>query len=148
MIRAVLLCAAALGAVCLKSAPVAADTLVAARPIRSQAIITQADLAWIDEDVPGALSDLDDALGLEAKVNLYVGRPIRSGDLGPPAIIERNQIITLNYHSAGLSIVTEGRALGRAGPGDRIRVMNIASRATLMGTVLVDGSVNVAPAAP
>lgn len=127
------------------SVPAAADTVVAARMIRAQSIVTAEDLGLRDDTITGAISDPATAIGREAKVNIYAGRPIRATDLGVPAIIERNQLIELNYHSAGLSIKTEGRALARGGPGERIRVMNLASRQTVIGTVLADGSVNIAP---
>ena len=39
--------------------------------------------------------------------------------------------------------MTEGRALARAGAGDYVRVMNLASRATVMGRVLQDGQIEV-----
>lgn len=132
-------------AVALVAGPVDAEALVAARMIRAQSIVTAQDLGIRDEPIAGALSDPGDAIGLEARVNIYAGRPIRAADLGAPAIIERNQLIELNYYNAGLSIVTEGRALSRGGPGDRIRVMNLSSRQTVTGTVLADGSVNISP---
>lgn len=115
--------------------------------IRAQTLIGPADVALMPDGqaLSGGFKSVEEAIGLEARVNLYEGRPIRPGDLGPPAIVERNQIVALNYHHAGLSIRTEGRALDRAGAGERLRVMNIKSRTTVTGTVLVDGSVNVAP---
>ena len=120
-----------------------ADTVVAARTIRSQVMLGPDDLALTGDDVPGALSSLDDALGMEAKVNLYAGRPIRAGEIGPPAIVERNQVVQLVYSKGGLTIAAEGRSLGRAGVGDMLRVMNLNSRTTVTGTVAEDGSVHV-----
>ncbi len=125
------------------TAPAAAETLIASRTIRPQAIITSADLAVIDKTVPGALNLADDALGFEARVVLYAGRPIRPEDIGPPAIVERNQIVTLYYRSGALTIAADARSLGRGGVGDSIRVMNLASRNTVTGYVLADGTVTV-----
>ncbi len=123
--------------------PAAAETLVAARTIRSQAILTPADLAVIERTVPGTLAHADEAVGLETRVVLYAGRPIRHGDVGPPAIVERNQIVTLVYSRGPLTIAAEARALGRAGAGDILRVMNLASRTTVSGVVHADGTVRV-----
>ena len=123
--------------------PVSAETLVATRTIRAQAILAPSDIALADANTPGALTDPADAVGLEARVVLYAGRPIRPGDLGPPATVTRNQTVTLLYRSCGLTIATEGRALGRGGPGDAIRVMNTASRSTVTGTVTETGAVLV-----
>lgn len=123
--------------------PAMAETLVAARTVRSQAILTPADLAVIAKTIPGSLDSADQALGQEARVVLYVGRPIRPGDIGPAAIIERNQVVTLLYRRGTLVIAAEARALARAGVGDGLRVMNLASRSTVSGTVQADGTVTV-----
>jgi flagella basal body P-ring formation protein FlgA len=125
------------------AAPAAADTLVAARTIRAQAILGPADLAMVEAEVPGALADPAEALGMEARVVLYAGRPIRAGDVGPPALVERNQIVPMIYDQSGLTIQTEGRALGRAAAGERVRVMNLGSRSTVSGTVDEAGRVIV-----
>lgn len=123
--------------------PAAAETVVAARTIRAQAILAPADIAITDAEIPGALRSPADAVGLEARVVIYAGRPIRPGDLGPPATVTRNQTVTLLYRKGGLMIATEGRALGRGGPGDAIRVMNTASRSTVTGTVTASGAIIV-----
>lgn len=120
-----------------------AESLVAARTIRSQAILTPQDMTVIDKTIPGALDDPEMAIGMETRVVLYAGRPIRHGDVGPPAIIERNQIVTLLFRRGSLTIAADARALGRAGVGDVLRVMNLASRTTVSGTVRPDGSVIV-----
>ena len=120
-----------------------AETLVAARNIRAQTLITAQDVTLEEVEVAGALGDPQAAIGQEARVALYAGRPIRAGDVGPPALIERNQVITLVYEAGGLQIVTEGRSLERAGPDEAVRVMNLASRITVSGRVLPDGRVLV-----
>ncbi len=120
-----------------------ADTPVPARNLRAHTVIAPEDLAWRNADVPGALSDPAEIIGQETRVTLYAGRPIRPGDIGPPALVTRNQIVTLRFNTRGLRIRTDGRALGRGGAGDRIRVMNLASRSTLFGVVAPDGTINV-----
>ncbi|MFV2035181.1 MAG: flagellar basal body P-ring formation chaperone FlgA [Halocynthiibacter sp.] len=106
-------------------------------------IIGELTIQAIDVDIviAGTLHFPQQAIGLEALVVLYAGRPIRANDVGPAAVIERNQIVTLIYQQGALIIATEARALGRAGPGDRLRVMNLASRSTVSGRVGVNGSV-------
>ncbi len=130
---------------CTLAVPAGAETLVATRTIRAQTMLGPADLGVVPGTLPGALTAPDQALGQEARVTLYAGRPIRPGDIGPPAIIDRNQIVPLAYHAGTLAIVTEGRALARAGAGDTIRVMNLSSRSTVTGRVRPDGTVIVGP---
>ncbi len=125
--------------------PVGADSLVATRPIRAQAMITADDVTLVAADIAGALTEVAAAVGLEARVVIYPGRPVRAADLGPPALVERNQIVALAYRSGGLAILTEGRALARGGVGDVIKVMNLSSRATVTGQIGPDGRVDVGP---
>lgn len=127
----------------LNAGPVMAETVVATRTIRAQSILTEQDLAVKPARIIGAFDDPALLIGMEARVALYAGRPVRQGDVGPPAIIDRNQIVVLVYAAAGLTITTEARALGRGGVGDRLRVLNIASRMTVEGEIRPDGSVLV-----
>lgn len=127
----------------LSAAPVWADIIVPARTIRAREIIVAEDLVRKTADVPGALSDPHGIIGAEARTALYPGRPIRPQDIGPPAIIDRNDTVVLVFLRGGLEIVAEGRALGRGAVGDRVRAMNTSSRMTITGTVRPDGSIEV-----
>lgn len=123
--------------------PSLAETLVAATTIRGSETIRPEDVAVQPGITPGALSAPADAVGLEARVNLYPGRPIRPSDLRPPAVIGRNDVVTLHYSDGGISIVTEGRALDRAAVGERLRVLNLASRATVTAIATGPGRAEV-----
>jgi flagella basal body P-ring formation protein FlgA len=123
----------------------AADTVLAARTIPARSIIGPADVVVHASDVAGTISRPDMVIGMEARVALYAGRPIRMGDIGMPAIIERNDIVTLQYTGHGIAIATEGRALGRAAAGDVLRVMNLNSRATVTARIGEDGIAYVQP---
>ncbi|MEM9249424.1 MAG: flagellar basal body P-ring formation chaperone FlgA [Pseudomonadota bacterium] len=120
-----------------------ADSLVAATTIRAKTQIGPEHLARVSDVVPGALSNPSDAIGLEARVAIYAGRPIRPGDLGPPAIVERNAIVPLIFYRGGLAIQTEGRVLDRASVGDRVRALNLASRIAVTGIVDEAGQIHV-----
>lgn len=120
-----------------------ADTIVAAQTIRAQTVLLAEHLAFKPGDVPGGLDDPALLLGMETRVALYAGRPIRKTDVAQPAIVERNQIVPLIFKRNGLRISTEGRSLDRAGPGEIIRVMNLSSRSTVTGRVSPDGSILV-----
>ena len=122
-----------------------ADSLIATRTIRAKSVVQVDDVTMVAAAIPGALTGADAALGLEARIAIYAGRPIRASDLGAPALIDRNQIVAISYNSGALAILTEGRALARGGVGDVIRVMNLASRATVSGRIAADGTVHVGP---
>ncbi len=122
--------------------PALADVIIATRTIRPQEILGPSDLL-LQEGTDQSEVTLADLIGQEARVALYAGRPVRPGDVGPPAVIERNQVVPLMYSRGGLEIMTEGRSLDRAGIGDQVRVMNLASRATVSGRVTASGRILV-----
>ncbi len=128
------------------ASPVAAqDTVIAAGTIRGATMIGPTDVALVEGTTPGALTDMADVVGMEARINLYPGRPIRAGDLREPAIVERNEIVSLRYNYGGLLVMTEGRALDRASAGETLRVINLASRQTITATATSPGLVTVGP---
>ena len=120
-----------------------AQTVVAAHAIRARSIIGPQDVVLIEENTAGGITDAVDIIGMEARVNLYAGRVIRVSEIGPPAILERNQLVIMIYKSSLLSISTEGRVLARAGVGEMVRVMNLSSRTTVTGLVMPDGTIEV-----
>ncbi len=122
-----------------------AQTIAASQTIRSKSIITEADLIVLATIVRGALTDADKIIGMEARTVLYPGRPIRSRDIGPPAMVTRNEIVTITYITRSIFLSAEGRALGRGGKGERIRVMNLASRTIVVGTVTAPGEIRINP---
>ncbi len=125
------------------AAPMFSQTIVATRPIKSKAVITANDVGVIATSQPGAAERLEQVIGQETRVTVYPGRPILLGDIGAPAVVVRNQIVTMIYDIGGLRITAEGRALDRAGFGEAVRIMNIDSRATVVGKVRSDGAVEV-----
>lgn len=113
-----------------------ADVLLAARTMRAGTAIGIGDIILTSDPAPlGAATHIDEALGQETRVTLYSGRPIPLASLGPPALVERNQLVTLMFQQGGLNIRADGRALGRGAEGDEVRIMNLGSRSTVFGIV-------------
>ena len=119
------------------------DTVVSTRIIRPQTVITADAITVKSATIAGTYSTISQLVGQEARTAIYPGRPIRIGDVGMPALIDRNQIVTLLYQRNGLSILTEARALSRAAAGETVRVMNMSSRTTVSGMVQANGTVRV-----
>ena len=122
-----------------------AQSVTPVRAIRSHTILAAEDLTLAEAAVPGAIAEIAAAVGQEARVTLYPGRPILTSQIGAPALVERNQLVRMSYMRGALSIATEGRALDRGGAGELVRVMNLTSRQTITGTVKADGSIEVGP---
>ncbi len=136
MIRAALL-------LLLCAAPAAAEVVVATRTVRAQTLIGPGDVALKPGDAAGIAGSLEAVVGQEARVTLYAGRAVRQDAVGRPALVERNQLVTLSFRHGGLSINAEGRTLDRAGAGERVRVMNLGSRNIVVGQVAENGTIIV-----
>lgn len=124
---------------------VQAESLIALRTIPAGVILSPGDIGFASKEITGAMQDPEAVVGTETRVVLYAGRPIRAQDIGPPAVVDRNQSVTLIYQRGALTIIADGRALARGGVGDRVRVMNLDSRNTVTGIVTETGAILVAP---
>ena len=123
--------------------PAFADAIYPVRTIRAKEVISAEDIEQRQATIAGTLTDPDEIIGWEARIALYPGRPIRNGDVVPPAIVNRNDVVPLIFTNGGLRIVTEGRALARGAAGETIRVMNLSSRTTVFGHIQPDGAIEV-----
>ena len=130
-------------ALCLLGMSASAQTLVATRTVRANTVLAPADLTIVSKQTSGALRALEEAVGQETRVVLYAGRPIKAEQIGAPALVNRNDVVTLVFRTGGLAIVTEGRALGRGGLDDSIQVMNLASRSIVEGQITAAATVSV-----
>lgn len=123
--------------------PASADIVVPSRTVRAGDLITIENVRQIAGQNFDGFDQIRDVLGQEARTALYANRAILFDQIGPPALIERNQIVQIRFAGSSLMISTEGRALERGGVGDRVRIMNLTSRTTLFGYVQPDGHVAV-----
>jgi flagellar basal body P-ring formation protein FlgA len=126
-------------------APLAAfgESVVALRTLPARTVIASSDITVVAAEIEGAVASADLAIGQELKTTIYAGRPVRAQDLGPQAIVERNQIVVLIYRSGPLTIAAEGRALDKGAEGDIIRAMNLATKSTVSGRITADGTLQV-----
>ena len=120
------------------SAPAQA-TITAARDLPAGTIIEASDLAWIEE-VPGGIDDPALAVGKQARVAIYEGRPVVATALRAPVLVSRNQIVRVAFDSGPLRIEAEGRALSEGAAGDVVRIMNLTSRNTISAVINPDGT--------
>ena len=117
-----------------------AQDAVATRTLRPGDIVAASDLQGVS---PGDAPELSALIGLEVRRAVYVGRPISQEDLGPPTLVTRNTLVAMHFAAGGLGIRTEGRALDSGGLGERVRVMNLASRQVVTATVAAPGLVEI-----
>ena len=98
--------------------------------------------------------DAGQAVGLSSRRVLQAGQPIAAGDLQRVMVVARGAAVVMVLDTPGIALTAQGIADGPGGVGERIRVLNPASKAVVMAEVtgpgrvrLVPGSVPVKPGA-
>lgn len=120
-----------------------ADQIVVTRVIKPSELIGADDLRIIKSDDDPRSLKANDFIGMEARRTLFPKRLLKLEDVGTPALVDRNQIVELVYLGANIEILAEGRALGRGGYRETLRVMNLASKSIVVGSVGKHGRVFV-----
>lgn len=100
--------------------------------IRADDVMLQAALKVPAADIAQSLAAV---VGKEARRGLYANRPIRSGEIGPITLVDRNARVTLRFRYGPIELTTIGRAMESGGVGQMIRVMNLDSRRTIYGRI-------------
>jgi flagellar basal body P-ring formation protein FlgA len=131
------------------TAPASAAEVAAAfakRTVRVGTVVTAADVEMRElpeHRASGVAASLEQVIGHEVRRNLYANRPILIEDIGTPTVVRRNSLVTLAYRSGALVLTALGRAVDSAGLHEPVRVVNIDSRLTVVGTVTGPGMVRV-----
>lgn len=119
-----------------------AAVLTAARTLPAGTVIAEDDLVLSESNHRG-LTDPAEAVGLQARITIYEGRPLQATLLQAPQLVKRNQIVRLIHVRGALRIEADGRAMDAGAVGDVIRAMNLESRMTITATVNEDGTLSV-----
>ncbi len=125
--------------------PASADALIATQVIPARSVVGPSQVTVVSALIDGALSLPEEAVGQQARITIYPGRPLHAADLGAPTLVARNEAVVLRFAVGGLSIVAEGRALDSGAEGESVRALNLASRNIVSGRVAADGSLLVNP---
>jgi len=119
------------------------EEITAARTLPAGTVLRASDLHSPELRKP-AVSELVEAMiGLQARRAIFAGNPVKLEDLGPATLVDRNEIVTMRYENGQLGIRAEGRSLEPGGLGQRIRVINLDSRASITAVVAGPGLVEV-----
>ena len=126
----------------LSAGAVLAQSVTPVRTIRSQSLLAAEDLTLAEEACRAASprSTRRSARRPRSR-STPAGRPFEPTRRAGAGRAQRHGADVLFQRP--LQIVTEGRALDRAAAGEPVRVMNLASRQTVTGTVAPDGSIEV-----
>lgn len=112
---------------------------VLARRVQRGDIVREHDLEFISlpQEKIGrtTLMDKRQIVGKQARRLVASGKPIRAGDLRPPVMVEKGNLVTLVLRTEKMLISARGKALDNGAAGDIIRVLNTRSKQTIEGVV-------------
>jgi flagellar basal body P-ring formation protein FlgA len=121
--------------------------VVARQPIARGALLRDEDLRVeerrLDELPTTVVTDVDQAIGREARVALAAGKPLTSQGLATAALVKRGDVVRIAIERGGMRLSVAGEALETAGAGERVRVLNDSSKRELVGRVVDHGTVLV-----
>lgn len=126
--------------------------VVANRPIRKGDIIEVEDLRLQSLPANSTTStdvvyfnEFKDVLGKQLRRSISTGQAIREEDVGPPVVVEKNQLVQIKVIMGGIEVETAGRAITEGAVGDLVQVetINLKERKKLTAQVLDTNSVQV-----
>jgi flagella basal body P-ring formation protein FlgA len=131
------------------------ETFEAAVPVRALAqgeVLRATDLTLARrpkaEFAAGAVTTLEQAIGLAARRALAPGHALRRDDLQRPELVARNESVSITYEVPGILLTMRGQALEAGAQGDVINVLNAQSKKTIQATITGPGRVSVAATTP
>lgn len=120
---------------------------VLTRRIRKGMVIRDADVVVrkiVDTGLPQyALLERTDIVGMAARYSLRPGVTIRKGDVRPPILVRRGELVTMEIRTPYILVTARGRALDSGARGDTIRLRNTQSKKKLEAIVIGPGRVSV-----
>jgi flagellar basal body P-ring formation protein FlgA len=121
------------------------DAISIDRPIERGEVLKASDLTIVKRpksDGP-MITDLHAAIGLAARHQLHAGQPLHDDDLMKPALVQRNDNVTIIYEAPGLTLTLRGQAQDGGALGDTISVQNVQSKRMVQGVITGPGRVTV-----
>jgi flagella basal body P-ring formation protein FlgA len=121
------------------------DAVTVDHPIERGAVLKVSDLIVQRraKSEGSAITDIRAATGLAARHELRPGQPLRDADLMKPAIVQRNDTVTIVYEAPGFTLTLRGQAQDAGALGDTISVLNVESKRVVRGVVSGPGRVTV-----
>ena len=112
------------------------------KALQSGTLISGHDIDWIevpaDQIQHNIVLKADDIIGMTPRRMVMAGEPLRMQQIAEPLLVERGDLITLNYTEGPIHLSTEAKALQDGAKGDIIRVVNLATNRTL--EAMINGS--------
>lgn len=120
---------------------------VPVRRLMPDEIVGEGDLIEVEMPLarlPGfAVTDRSALVGWQVRRMLAEGRPVMAQSIMAPRAVTRGQRVTITLREGGLALSAPGRALGDAARGEMVKVVNLATNASVSGLAAADGVVEV-----
>ncbi len=122
------------------------DTVTVEHPVERGEVLKASDLVVARQPKAAgpAIGEIAAAVGLAARHELRPGQPLHEADLMKPAIVQRNDTVTIVYEAPGLTLTLRGQAQQAGALGEQISVANVQSKRVIEGIVSGPGRVTVA----
>lgn len=125
------------------------DVLTWTRNLAAGEIVQPQDLVWAKVALApaDAATDPDAVVGLAARRTLRAGAAVAGRDVSAPQVVKANDLVTLVFEDAGITLTLQAKAVSGGGVGDTISVQNVSSKKTIQAVVAGPGQAVVGPAA-
>jgi flagella basal body P-ring formation protein FlgA len=123
------------------------DTVVAARMIKSGAVLSQSDVRtakkWVRRIMPDALASLDEAIGKRILTQVKPGMELTSSMLREATLVRKGRLVKVLFDNGSLRIMTIGMPEEDGTAGNIIRIRNVTSNKIIYARVLGDSLVGI-----
>ena len=82
-------------------------------------------------------------MGQQVRRMLPEGRPVMVQSVMAPLVIDQGERVRIRFDDGAIVLTAPGRALNDAASGDTVRVVNLVSNVSLVGTAQADGTVEI-----
>ncbi len=114
--------------------------------------IAENDIQWVR--VPATqvsqniIDDANDLIGFTPKRSIRPGEMVRRGDIEPPRLVEKGDIVSVTYAFANMNLSSRARALEDGALGETIRVLNERSHRTIEVEITGMNEARIVPPRP
>ena len=124
------------------------DVVTVARPMKRDAIVTEADVVIRERDVgllgQGFLDSLDQAVGQKVVRPTVIDQVLTPVHLAQPQMVRKGDQVVISARSGSMSVRMPGEALADGGFNEQIRVKNLNSKRVIKANIVAPGQVEVA----
>lgn len=101
------------------------------------------------ENIPaGAITDIDDIVGMQATASLRSNVPITMAMIGEPVVVRRGDMVELKVIGGGVSVTTNARTLSDGVANELIEVETTERRKRVIARVINSSQVEIATKSP